>query len=231
MNYLENRVTLILAESALELVPNEIAWHPSIRKWAQRRGKSPTETLLDVSIHYFAMKNLHSRNKRGRPDIVHISLLETLSSPLNLEGKLKTIIHTINDYVLFIDPSTRIPRNYLRFVGLMEQALKYGRVPPDSPRSLIEAVAMDFPRLLKELGVDGVLLLDEKGAREKPVDICRKSFEDNIPITIGGFPRGDFSPVVRSFAKYTYSIYPRPLDTWIVVSRIIAGCEELLKIL
>lgn len=224
-------VTMILAESALELVPREIAWHPSIKKWAKRRGRAPTETILDVSFHYFAMRELRDKEKRGRPDIVHLSLLEALSSPLNIEGRLRFVVHTIGDYTIFVNPRTRIPRNYLRFLGLMEQVLKFGKVPPDSQTPLIHAVAMDFPRLLEELGVGEVLLLDEGGTRERPVEICRKSARDGIPITIGGFPHGDFSPTIRSFAKYTHSIYPRPLDTWVVVSRVISGCEELLQIL
>ncbi len=224
-------VTIILAESSLELVPREIAWHPSVRKWARRRGKSPTETVLDVSLHYSAMKNLRDRERRGRPDIVHFSLLEALSSPLNLEGRLRFVVHTINDYTIFVDPSTRIPRNYLRFVGLMEQVLEHGRAPVGSPNPLIEAVAMDYPNLLRELGVEETVLLDEGGVREKPREICRVALEKGIPITIGGFPRGSFSPTVRALARYVYSVYPRTLDTWVVVSRIISGCEELLQIL
>lgn len=227
----ESTVTLILAESALELVPREIAWHPTIKKRAKRRGKNPTETILDVSLHYFAMKGLRDKEKRGRPDIVHISLLEALSSPLNREGKLRFVVHTINNYAIFINPLARIPRNYLRFLGLMEQVFKFGKAPIDSQTPLIEAVAMDFPRLLEELGVNEIVLLDERGVKEKPMEICRKSLENGIPITIGGFPRGDFSPVTKSYAKYVYSIYPKPLDTWVVVSRIISGCEELLRIL
>lgn len=224
-------VTVILAESALELVPREIAWHPSVRRWAQRRGKSPAETLLDVSFHYSAMKGLRDREKRGRPDIVHFSLLEALSSPLNLEGRLRFVVHTINDYAIFVDPSTRVPRNYLRFVGLMEQVLKYGRAPVGSPSPLIQAVAMDYPNLLRELAAGETVLLDEGGVRERPREICRVALERGVPITIGGFPRGSFSPAVRSFAKYVFSIYPRPLDTWVVVSRVISGCEELLQVL
>ncbi len=231
MNFSEATTTIILAESALEFIPREILGHPSVVKWARRRGKNPAETLLDVSLHYFAMKGLREREKRGRPDIVHISLLEALSSPLNLKGKLRFVVHTINDYVIFIDPATRIPRNYLRFVGLMEQALKYGKVPPGSSKPLIEVVSMDFPRLLQELGVSEIVLMDERGSIEKPSEICRISLREGLPIVIGGFPRGDFSPVIRSYSKYVFSIYPEPLDTWVVVSRIVTGCEELLHIL
>ncbi len=224
-------VTVILAESSLELVPREIAWHPSVRRWAEHRGKSPTETILDVSLHYSAMMKLRDREKRGRPDIVHFSLLEALSAPLNLEGRLRFVVHTIGDYAIFVDPSTRIPRNYLRFVGLMEQVLKHGRAPLDSPTPLVQAVAMDYPNLLRELAAEETVLLDEGGVREKPREVCRVALERRVPITIGGFPRGSFSPTIRSFAKYVYSIYPRPLDTWVVVSRIISGCEELLQVL
>jgi len=224
-------VVLILAESALETVPREIASHPSVRKWALRRGKNPLETLLDISVHYHAMRNLPNREKRGRPDIVHISLLEALSSPLNLEGKLKVVVHTIGDYVLFVDPRTRVPRNYVRFVGLIEQAFKYGKVPPDSEKPLIEVVALSFPKLLQELGVERVVLLDEAGTKEKPETVCSKALFEGLPIVIGGFQHGDFSPVIKSYARYTYSIYRRPLDTWTVVSRVLSGCERLLEIL
>jgi rRNA small subunit pseudouridine methyltransferase Nep1 len=226
-----DEIVLILAESSLETVPKEIALHPSVRRWAARRGKSPLETLLDISIHYHAMRSLPNREKRGRPDIVHVSLLEALSSPLNLEGRLRVVVHTIGDYVLFVDSKTRIPRNYMRFVGLIEQAFKYGRVPPDSEKPLIEVVALSFPKLLQELGVDGIVLLDERGVREKPETVCSKALEEGLPIVIGGFQRGDFSPVVKSYAKYTYSIYRKPLDTWVVVSRVLSGCERLLELL
>jgi rRNA small subunit pseudouridine methyltransferase Nep1 len=226
-----DEIVLILAESSLETVPKEIASHPSVRRWAARRGKSPLETLLDISIHYHAMRSLPNREKRGRPDIVHVSLLEALSSPLNLEGRLRVVVHTIGDYVLFVDSETRIPRNYMRFAGLIEQAFKYGRVPPDSEKPLIEVVALSFPKLLQELGVDGIVLLDERGVREKPETVCSKALEEGLPIVIGGFQRGDFSPVVKSYAKYTYSIYRKPLDTWVVVSRVLSGCERLLELL
>jgi len=113
-----DRLKIILLESALETVPHEIWRHPAVVKNARRRGKKPGETLLDVSLHYHAMKNLKDREKRGRPDIVHTTLLELLESPLNKEGHLEVYVHTYQGHVIFIDPSTRIPRNYNRFGAL-----------------------------------------------------------------------------------------------------------------
>jgi rRNA small subunit pseudouridine methyltransferase Nep1 len=76
------------------------------------------------------MKKLEESEKRGRLDIVHFALLEALGSPLNREGLLQTYVHTINDYVITVNPETRLPRNYNRFVGLMEQLFESYRVPP-----------------------------------------------------------------------------------------------------
>ncbi len=224
-------IRLILAESALELVPRDIIDHPSVLKTARRRHKKPTEILLDVSLHYHAMKKLRNKHKRGRPDIVHVVLLEALSSPLNIEGKLELIIHTISDYVIYIDPSTRIPRNYNRFVGLMEQLLTHGKVPPDSDKPLMTAVAMSFKGLMTELGIKNIILLSEEGEIVKTEDICEYAIREEMPIVIGGFPHGDFSDEVKSFAKYVFSIYHKPLDTWVVVSRILTACEKKLNIL
>ncbi len=223
-------IKVILAESALELVPREIASHPAVINTARRRGKSPNEILLDTSLHYHAMKKLRERHKRGRPDIIHVTLLELLSSPLNLEGKLEVIIHTINDYVIRVDPTTRIPRNYNRFVGLIEQLFKEGKVPPNSPKPLMEVVAMSFSGLMKELGTDSIILLEEVGELVSTEEVCRVAIEESLPIVIGGFPHGDFSPEVKAYAKYSYSIYHKPLDTWVVASRVVSACEKILKI-
>ncbi|MEM4684334.1 MAG: 16S rRNA methyltransferase, partial [Thermosphaera sp.] len=64
------KLRIVILEAGLELVPKSIANHPSILKNAARRGKKPSEVLLDVSIHYPAMKKLPDKLKRGRPDIV-----------------------------------------------------------------------------------------------------------------------------------------------------------------
>ncbi|MBW9140788.1 MAG: hypothetical protein K1T65_03670, partial [Candidatus Aramenus sp.] len=44
------RVNVILLDSSLELVPSEISNHPSVVKNAKKRGKKPTEVLLDISV-------------------------------------------------------------------------------------------------------------------------------------------------------------------------------------
>ena len=97
-------LNIVLARSALETIPEEIVNHPSVKKWAERRRKDPRKLLLDMSYHYAAMRELKDWNKRGRPDIVHITLLNLLGSPLNNEGLLRVYVHTLNDYIITINP-------------------------------------------------------------------------------------------------------------------------------
>jgi len=222
---------MILVESALELVPTEIINHPAVVKNARKRGKKPGETLLDTSLHYYAMLKLKDREKRGRPDIVHISLLNALESPLNKAGCLRVYVHTYPGHVVFVKPETRIPRNYNRFVGLMEQLLVFGRVPPDSDDPLMYAKTMSLSDLLEVIGVKGLILLHEKGEERKLSEVVEKALKENYAIGIGGFPHGDFSKGILDIASYRYSIYDKPLATWIVVSRVITTAEHLLGII
>src|SRR6267143_5045547 len=123
-------LSLILAESSIELVPNEIAGHPAIIRWAKTKKKDPRHLILDQSYHHSAILRLgKSGVARGRPDIVHFSLLLALGSPLNADNQLHCIVHTRDDHVITIDPHTRLPRNTDRFTGLIEQLYQESVVP------------------------------------------------------------------------------------------------------
>src|SRR5256886_13135471 len=95
----------------MELVPNEITGHPAILKSAERKKKDPRQLILDQSYHHSAILRLgKSGIGRGRPDIVHFSLLLPLGSPLNLDNQLTCFVHTLHDQVITIDPRTPLPR-------------------------------------------------------------------------------------------------------------------------
>ncbi len=222
---------LVLLETSLELIPPSIATHPSIIKTARRRKKSPTEILLDVSLHYHAMRNLENKHKRGRPDIAHMSLLEILESPLNKAGYLRVAIHTIEGHAIFIDSSTRIPRNYNRFVGLIEQLFKEGRIPPKSEKPLMYIKTITLSRLLEELGARGLILLRETCERRTVSEIVKTAIVEKMAVGIGGFPHGDFEESTIVHANLCYSIYDKPLATFIVVSRVISSAERHYGIL
>ncbi len=228
-------IHIILAESGLELIPKEIQSHRSVVKSAKRRGKRPCDILLDVSLHYKAMRLLPKWYKRGRPDIVHISLLLALSSPLNKTGLLRFYIHTLNDIMIYIEPETRIPKNYNRFIGLMEQLLKIGKVPPNSDRPLISIENKSLKQFIYENNFDEVILMHEKGVKYTPNSLGNliANLINNgkkVCIVIGGFQHGDFEESTLNLATKKVSIYPKSLETWIVLSRVIEGIENAFNL-
>ena len=81
-------LSLVIAESALELVPKELQNHNSVIAYAKDLTKNHLRILLDISWHFAAMKGIKNEIKRGRPDLVHFSLLEACSIPLYFENKL-----------------------------------------------------------------------------------------------------------------------------------------------
>jgi rRNA small subunit pseudouridine methyltransferase Nep1 len=73
---------LVLAETAIETIPNELRKDQAVKADAERRGKPSGEILLDRSLHHSAMLKLRDGESRGRPDIVYHVLLDVASSPV-----------------------------------------------------------------------------------------------------------------------------------------------------
>jgi rRNA small subunit pseudouridine methyltransferase Nep1 len=140
-------------------------------------------------------------------------------------------VHTINDIVIFINPKMKVPRNYHRFVGLMEQLFDIGKVPPDAKEPLMYIKNMTLKRLIKNvLKKNWIILLTESGELVSPDLIAKVSINEDLPVVIGGFPHGDFGPEIYALAKYKYSIYPSPLDSWVVADRIVEAWERQVGI-
>lgn len=220
---------LIIAEAALETIPRELWSNPIIRRHAAKRGKHPSKILLDLSYHYPAAKRLKDIEKRGRPDITHFCLLEALGSLANRRGTLKVYVHTYNDKVIYIDPETRLPRHYLRFVGLIEQLFEKGKVPPKAQKPLLWVKDMTISELVKEIGVSSVMLMTEKGeyySFERLVEYFQT--EKDTVVIIGGFQRGDFKQDTYNVAKLKVSIFNEPLEAWVVISRVLTAYEKAL---
>jgi len=215
------KLNLILLDSSLELVPKVLRNHPSVINSAKKKNKKPCEVLLDVSLHYFAMKNLPNSEKRGRPDIVHLAMIMFLSE-FNIKGNF--YIHTIDSKIIKVNNNMRPPKNYDRFVSLMEQLLTIGKVPPNSDNPLMEVTGLQLNDIAKKYNI---ILLSEKGEKIKPEKICNDITEDTI-IGIGAFPHGEFSKEVLNYAHSIYSISSYVLETQQTICRLISACNEIL---
>jgi rRNA small subunit pseudouridine methyltransferase Nep1 len=221
---------LVLAESALETVPESLWTQKSVQRYARLRQKLPRFVLLDRSYHHAAMKELEQSEKRGRPDIVHFALLEALGSPLNKEGLLQIYVHTIKDFVITVDPSTRLPKNCNRFVSLMEQLFEYGRVPPQTTENaLLLLKRRTLQQLIREIKPSYVLAFSRLG---KPCTleeaVSKISGEDKPVVIVGAFPHGHFSETAVRLTNDLVSIDSEMLETWTVTSRIIYEFERAI---
>ncbi|NJE10000.1 16S rRNA methyltransferase [Thermococcus sp. MAR1] len=213
---------LVIAEAELELAPKSIVDHPAIVNHAKRRGKKPEEILLDATYHHSAIKKLPDGERRGRPDIVHVCLLNALESIANKENLLRVYVHTRNDEVIYIKPETRIPRNYNRFIGLMESLFKNRAVPRDLELLRIEEKSLG--ELVEELNPDGVFVMHEDGESIKPGNFGKVlSGLQNPLVVVGGFPHGDFRSKIPG---KKISLYKEPLMAWTVVNEIIVNFEH-----
>ena len=220
---------LILADSELEQVPREISTHRAIQRLARRRGRRPTELILNSSLHFPAMRGLPDGDRRGRPDIVHICLLLALDTPLNRERLLRTYVHTRHNKLITIDPSARLPRAFYRFEGLMEHLFLTGEAPPENPLLRLEDASL--AALLERLKPKKTMTFSERGKGK----LCREVFgelskEDDVCAIVGGFPRGDFLSNVDELSDELISIDPEPLRAPTVIARVVYAYEEAFGI-
>lgn len=222
-------LTLVLAESAIELVPNQIAGHPAIIGTAKKKGKNPHRLILDRSYHHSAILRLGpSGTGRGRPDIAHLSLLTALGSPLNIDGALRCFVHTRNDHIITVDPRARLPRNTDRFTSLLEKLYEDSVVPP-SGRPLMSLKQQPLSAFLDEQSPDLVVALTTKGSPKTMDRVAEELRQAQKPILIvGGFPTGHFSPATTKVASGIYRVDSRRLEAWTIVGRAIYDYERVI---
>jgi rRNA small subunit pseudouridine methyltransferase Nep1 len=222
---------LILAESSVERVPPQLAKHRSVVAHARRKDKEPSSLILDRSYHHSAIKAAERGDssgdflKRGRPDVAFHVLLQALGSPLNREGLMRTYVHTVDNNVIDMDPQVKLPRNYERFIGLLEQLYEEKSVPPGE-KPLLSIRKCTLPELVRESGVTRVVAFSTLGKTATVKEACLHVVEAEAPaVLIGGFGHSHFSRSTTELANYVFSIDKEPLDAWVVAARVIYEYE------
>ena len=212
-------LTIILVDCGLEIIPKQIRRNPSISRSISQKNYS--SQLLDNALHHSAMKSLKNFEKRGRPDITHLCLLNALGSPLNKKEKLKLYIHTIHNKIFEINPDIRIARNYNRFKGLMAKLLIEERIATEDS-ILISSVNETLANLIHKFDDSEILLFSHKGRLIKSYrDLFSESSNKNYVAVIGGFQKSTFSKEIFQLSENLISLSDYSLDAWIVISKII----------
>ncbi|MHA1771287.1 MAG: hypothetical protein ACTSYL_06665 [Candidatus Thorarchaeota archaeon] len=218
---------MILLDCAIEVIPPEIRSLKQIQQYCSRRKKRPNMTLLDQSRHGQAMTRLPNQERRGRPDITFLTLMGLLETPLCKAGLLSIHLHLQDGRIIEVRPDVRLPRNYDRFIGLLEQLLNVGRVPPTG-EPLLRITDLVLPELLTSLKADHtdaqVFLASENGTPTTLHDLVSHfPLDSSIPVIfgVGAFPHGDMGSSIVSLFDETVSLDPATMMTWHVSSEIL----------
>ncbi len=221
-------LTIILADSEIELVPKEFWSHPAVVQNAKKRKKRPSRVLLESTLHYSIFKDRDERKRRGRPDIVHQFLLMGLDSILNSVGELHLYVHTRNDELITVDPATRLPKNYNRYAGLFEELFKTGSVPAGKDPLITIEDKVDLSTIIGRIQGNGPVVLFHPDGERKETNALFREFKDgkDVICIIGGFSHGDFTSPVKELSDLQISLPGGELKVWTVISEILVGFRQ-----
>lgn len=219
-------ISLILAESALELVPSELKHHPSVISHARKLGKHPSEILLDNSWHFAAMKGIDNEIKRGRPDLVHFSILEATTIPLYLKNKIKFYVHTIDDKVISFGENVHLPKSYHRFEGVIEKLYQEKKITTNND-VLLKIEEKTFSELLDEINPSKVIGFSTNGTKSTYEKIAAE-IVDNTCIVLGGFQKGHFSDLIQNKITDVYSVGDESFEGHVVAARMLYEYEKTI---
>ncbi len=193
---------VLIAESEVELIPKKIISYIERKVGNIPRTIWVTQGILDSNYHHRYMKNLKDGERRGRPDILYLTLHVLLSSRAFRTNKLEVYFSVRDGRIFRVKEDTRIPRSYNRFCGIMRNLLEGKK----NPR--IEEV--------KEIvGADRIIIMDENGDTNlEDVKLREKDL-----VIIGGFPRGGFRKRYNEDLKV--KIESEPMEAWAVAGEIL----------
>ncbi len=228
---------VFLLDCALELVPSEISSFKDVQKQAGRKGKKPNEILLDQTYHGRAMTKLDKSDRRGRPDIVFHSLVTLLETPLCKEGLLQVYMHLQDGRVIEINPDVRLPRNYDRFVGLIEQLLINGRVPVEG-EPLLQVSKQNLSSFISKLrdeSPNAETILTIEGGQKTSIRSFRDLLPDDVSVPvvigIGAFPHGDISDDIKQLFNKHLELDREIMMAWHVCAEVLWIYSERVEVI
>jgi len=221
-----SNLSLVLAESSLELIPKEIQNHPSVLSHCKKLSKTASRVLLNNSWHYAAMKGIENEMKRGRPDLVYFSMLEACSTPLYFEKKISVYVHTLNNKVIKVGEDVHLPKSYHRFAGLIEKLFYEKRIESEG-NTLLEMTDMSFPELVETINPKNVVGLSSMGKPSSYAQVGKSLNEDSC-IVIGGFQKGHFLDSTKNKIDNLVSIDSHSLESHVVTARILYEYEKTI---
>jgi rRNA small subunit pseudouridine methyltransferase Nep1 len=172
------------------------------------------------------MKGIKNEIKRGRPDLVHFSILEATTIPLYLQNKLNLFVHTIDDKVIHFGKNVHLPKSYHRFEGVIEKLYQEKKITVKN-ELLLEIKDQTFLELIDEINPLKIIGFSTEGQLSSYEKIAAQ-IPDNSCIVIGGFQKGHFSDSVQNKITDLFSIGNESFEGHVIVSRILYEYEKTI---
>lgn len=216
--------TIILEEASLELIPRKYWNHESCKQVEYRFGIPAEYQILDDNYHHAIVTKLPDHEKRGRPDIVHLALLDITSTPAFIEGKVKVYVHTRFNQTIRISSGVRLPRTLPRFCGVFSKVIS-GKQQVKEMELLRLKDDQSFTELAFEIGASYIICFTSAGKQRDMLETV-SSVADGAAWVVGGFPRGHFVDEVKSVATELISISKYSLPAHVVTARLCFAIER-----
>jgi rRNA small subunit pseudouridine methyltransferase Nep1 len=212
------RVIVLLDQATLETVKD-------------RRG---VYELINCDDHKdLCRKKLKLDPKNFRPDILHQELLALMDSPLNKAGLLQIYISTEKNVLIEVNPSTRIPRTYKRFAGLMVQLLHKMKIKAGAESTtLLKVVKNPFSSHLPAgtrcygMSCQGTLYSPIALAKALVPTVDEAQSLPPTCFVVGAMAAGHVTVNDHPYIEQMISISEYPLSGAAALSRIMGGIEH-----
>ena len=206
------RVTIILADSELERIPDGVQVKPH---------RDIDTKVLESYLHKDLLSQMPEGSRRGRPDMVHGFLNLCQSSIANHRGYLRVFVHTRHDEILTVGRKAHVPQNYLEYLGFMDELLEKGSI--GSGDEEISVAKGTYLELMDRIRVDVTVVMSPVGRHTPLRDLLPATGAEEVAIVIGGFPEGDFKSPVFDMADYRISLGPELLTITAVISEVLSS--------
>jgi rRNA pseudouridine-1189 N-methylase Emg1 (Nep1/Mra1 family) len=181
----------ILADSELELIPEELKGDEDVRRFLRTYGKETA--LLDNHLMAASIRKHYPGlvNRIGFPHIAYAFSRLNEETVLNERMKIEYAIHTKNNVIIERSELRNVGAGYIEFVERVETLLQ----------SNIRR--MSLKDYVDSKGVPGnTVVLHPKGVSGLVIN-------DQLNYVIGGFPEGDFKSDLGNLRKF--SIHEREI--------------------
>jgi rRNA small subunit pseudouridine methyltransferase Nep1 len=181
--------------------------------------------LLNCDDHINVLKKTNRDPANYRPDIIHQEIMAVLDSPLNKAGKVRLLVHTQKNVLFEVNSTTRVPRTFKRFSGLMVQLLHRLKIrSADGKDTLLKVIKNPISRHLPA-GAQ-VYGFSQHGTLYSPTSFA-ESLPDNKPVVfvIGAMAAGSIKPEDHPYMTSTISLSEYPLSGVVAANRLLGAIE------